>query len=71
MKPTFIHIAVFSACLLVPTGSANAVDMGTAFTYQGRLTDGGSPANGPYDFEFELYLPPVVRPILQPNCPKK
>ncbi len=29
--------------------------MGTAFTYQGRLTDGGSPANGAYDFQFKLY----------------
>ncbi len=24
----------------------------TAFTYQGRLTDGGSPANGSYDLQF-------------------
>ncbi|MCK4451743.1 MAG: hypothetical protein KAX26_14250, partial [Anaerolineae bacterium] len=29
--------------------------VGTVFTYQGRLTDGGSPANGEYDFQFELY----------------
>jgi hypothetical protein len=29
--------------------------IGTAFTYQGRLTDGGVPANGTYDFEFKLY----------------
>ena len=28
---------------------------GTGFTYQGRLTDGGSPANGEYDFRFRLY----------------
>jgi hypothetical protein len=28
---------------------------GTGFTYQGRLTDGGSPANGAYDFRFILY----------------
>src|SRR5262245_26449957 len=28
---------------------------GTAFTYQGRLTDGGTPANGTYDFRFILY----------------
>ncbi|MBN1889245.1 MAG: hypothetical protein JW850_14725 [Thermoflexales bacterium] len=27
----------------------------TGFTYQGRLTDGGSPASGTYDFEFSLY----------------
>ena len=35
--------------------SVQAAPVGTAFTYQGRLTDGGSPANGDYDFEFELY----------------
>jgi FG-GAP-like repeat/Dockerin type I domain len=28
---------------------------GTAFTYQGRLTDGGSPANGIYDLRFGIY----------------
>lgn len=28
---------------------------GNAFTYQGYLTDGGVPANGPYDFSFSLY----------------
>ncbi len=25
------------------------------FTYQGRLTDGGAPANGPYDLRFTVY----------------
>ena len=34
--------------------SASAQTAGTAFAYQGRLTDGGSPANGDYDFEFTL-----------------
>ena len=29
--------------------------VGTAFTYQGRLTDNGNPASGMYDFVFELY----------------
>ncbi|MEP7343580.1 MAG: hypothetical protein ABI977_38020 [Acidobacteriota bacterium] len=27
----------------------------TGFTYQGRLTDGGSPANGSYDLQFKLF----------------
>jgi hypothetical protein len=34
---------------------AQAAPLGTAFTYQGRLTDGVSPANGNYDFEFRLF----------------
>ena len=29
--------------------------LGTGFTYQGRLTDAGSPANGTYDLRFILY----------------
>jgi hypothetical protein len=29
--------------------------MGTAFTYQGRLEDSGSPVGGPCDFRFSLY----------------
>lgn len=29
--------------------------LGTGFTYQGRLTDAGSPANGSYDLRFILY----------------
>src|SRR6476619_149431 len=27
----------------------------SGFTYQGRLTDGGSPANGSYDLQFALF----------------
>ncbi len=41
-----------------PEGDANSADaytMGTAFTYQGRLTDANGPANGLYDFQFTLH----------------
>lgn len=34
---------------------APQAQVGTIFTYQGRLEDGGSPANGSYDFEFTIY----------------
>lgn len=30
-------------------------NLGTAFTYQGRLVDDSNPANGIYDFQFRLY----------------
>ena len=33
---------------------ARSAPVGTAFTYQGRLEDGESPANGTYDFQFKL-----------------
>lgn len=32
-----------------------AANVGTSFTYQGRLTDGGAPANGSYDLQFRLF----------------
>ena len=35
--------------------AAPAAQMGTAFTYQGRLIDDGGPADGDYDFEFGLF----------------
>jgi len=41
--------------LLALSGSPAVADPGTAFTYQGRLTDGGNPANGHYDLWFKLY----------------
>jgi len=37
--------------ILAPT----LATIGTSFTYQGSLIDGGSPANGAYDFEFKLF----------------
>jgi hypothetical protein len=33
-------------------------EMGTVFTYQGRLMEAGNPADGQYDFEFILYNAP-------------
>jgi hypothetical protein len=39
----------------VPPAIALQAANGTAFTYQGRLTDGGAAANGAYDFRFILY----------------
>jgi hypothetical protein len=53
--------ALLSAALVILAGHAfprsglAQTPLGTAFTYQGRLTDGGSPANGSYDLEFKLF----------------
>jgi len=38
-----------------PDGSPLLASIGTAFTYQGYITDNGSPANGNYNLRFELY----------------
>lgn len=35
--------------------SSGALAQSTAFTYQGQLKDGGSPANGLHDFRFRLF----------------
>ncbi len=40
---------------LTMAGLASALAQGTAFLYQGRLNDGGSPAAGVYDLRFGLY----------------
>jgi hypothetical protein len=40
--------------LLALAQSREAVAQGSAFSYQGRLSDGGAPANGVYDFMFTL-----------------
>ncbi|HEY3241800.1 MAG TPA: hypothetical protein VGM03_00485 [Phycisphaerae bacterium] len=36
-------------------GALFAAPVGTSFTFQGRLTDGGSPVNGSYDLQFSLW----------------
>jgi hypothetical protein len=62
----FAHVAVLltAAILLFPTDIGRAIvqgtigrflPMGTAITYQGRLTAGGLPPTGSYDLQFKLY----------------
>ena len=42
--------------LVAVLGSAiSGLSQSTAFTYQGRLNDAGSPANGPYQMHFILF----------------
>jgi hypothetical protein len=59
MKARLAFSILCVIALLLVSGSAAASPqydaLGTGFTYQGRLTDGGAPANGTYDFEFRLY----------------
>ena len=58
-------LALLLLALMVGPGRAQAPEprddvssqaaLGTAFTYQGRLSDGGEPAEGSYDVRFRLY----------------
>ena len=43
------------AALLLLSLAGTAQAQGTAFTYQGRLNDGGGPATGIYDLRFTIY----------------
>jgi hypothetical protein len=49
----------FFAVLLPAFLSAAACAQDTAFTYQGRLTDGAAAANRLYDFTFQLFDAPA------------
>jgi hypothetical protein len=57
MKRAVVHVCfqpiiiVVAFCLSINM----AVAQTTAFNYQGRLSDGGSPANGSYDVQLRLF----------------
>lgn len=51
----FLSVLMVTVLLAAPVGLYAQTPMGTAFTYQGRLTDGGGPANEDYDIRFSLY----------------
>src|SRR5437016_2255539 len=58
MRPRSLykHSLAFLAVVLWLIAAASAtVAQGSSFTYQGRLTDGGTAANGNYDLQFALF----------------
>jgi hypothetical protein len=62
----YLKSIAMAAALLPGVPWAGASPMGTAFTYQGRLNDGGAPANGFYDFNFKLYDAATDGTLLNP-----
>ncbi|HEX7186518.1 MAG TPA: hypothetical protein VF756_32150, partial [Thermoanaerobaculia bacterium] len=54
---TVLRRSVLALLALIAIGPvlAQPTPLGTAFTYQGRLTDGGAAAAGTYDFEIRLF----------------
>ena len=46
---------LLAVILALCVGLVSARAQGTAFTYQGRLTDNGSAANGNYNLRFTIY----------------
>jgi len=69
MKPTLPGCLTFISALLLSSVTAALADpAGTAFSYRGSLTVGGSPAYGTYDLKFTLFDAltngtPVAAPI--------
>jgi len=60
MKRTTQAVCVLAVALLAGHGAVNAQEpVGTVFTFQGQLKDGGVPANDEYDFIFRLFDDPV------------
>jgi hypothetical protein len=57
MKTTFRIAAVAAVCVVLAlTSGVNALaPLGPEFTYQGRLTSAGSPADGLHDLRFRLF----------------
>ena len=61
--------ALASILLLTFLFSVGAVQaQTTAFTYQGKLTDAGNPANGNYDLQFKLFDTVTVGTGTQPGA---
>lgn len=54
MKTQNVRLVILALTLLV-SAISTARAGGTAFSYQGRLNDGGAPANGTYQFEFTFW----------------
>jgi hypothetical protein len=51
----FIGVVWLLLLFLSAGATTNASAQGTGFTYQGRLQDSGTNANGDYDFQFTLW----------------
>ena len=55
-RSRFPGLLIITALLaIVSISRICAATLGTAFTYQGQLREGGVPANGRYDLRFELF----------------
>src|SRR5690242_9539689 len=66
MKPGALKTACFAPCLLLALHAplSTLYAQGTAFSYQGSLSDGAGPANGSYDFSFTAYGAAAGGPVV-------
>jgi len=54
MKSKWIALWAFAVLAALTSPLTIVRAQGTAFSYQGRLNDGGNPASGTYDLTFSL-----------------
>jgi len=55
MRTTWMAVAALVVLSFAWNSSGLAVPLGTGFSYQGRLDEGGVPADGDFDFIFRLF----------------
>lgn len=55
MKTTAAKLTILHLLTLLLLTAGPAFAQGTAFTYNGRLSNDGAPANGPHDMRFTVY----------------
>ena len=60
IKLNMLRLILALVILSIPGAVCLAADVGTAFSYQGRLYDSDSIANGHYDFKFKLFDDPTA-----------
>ncbi len=65
MKKRLPRLLLFS---LAVTQILEAAAQPAAFTYQGRLTDAGAPANGLYDLRLRLFADPLANTLVSTNA---
>ena len=61
---TRLIVGLCLALTVLSAGLSHAEPLGTVFTYQGRLIDANHPAQGIYDFVFELYDDPNTAKLI-------
>jgi len=61
-----LRVLCLSCFAAVAVSAVGRAQIGTAFTFQGQLQNGGTPQTGPCDFRFQLY-DAATKPCFPPS----